>query len=120
MKTSEPSGELISTTRITVSPENRKELCLTINTLLDLIRHEEGCRACRFYGEADDQNSFVLIGEWETRAAWNKHLNSEHFAVLLGSLRLLSNRTQIDFKLLSHVAGTEALTRARVNIADAR
>jgi quinol monooxygenase YgiN len=111
--TSEKSGEIISTARITVRPENRKELCLTISSLLDLIRREEGCSSYRFYGEAQDKNAFVLVGEWKTREAWDGHLRSENFAILVGSLKLLSDRGNIDFKLLSHVAGIEALTKAR-------
>lgn len=111
--TRERSNEIVSTARITICPENRKELCLTIASLLNLIRQEEGCWSYRFYGDADDQNAFVLIGEWETRDAWDHHLKSDNFAVLVGSLRLLGERADVDFKLLSHVVGIEALTRAR-------
>jgi quinol monooxygenase YgiN len=113
MKTVGSSAEIVSAIRATVHPENRKELSLTISSLLGLIRSEEGCRAYRFYGEAGDQNSFILIGEWETRDAWDHHLNSDNFAVLVGSLRLLSNLSDVDIKLLSHVAAIEAATRAR-------
>jgi quinol monooxygenase YgiN len=107
------SNEIISTARFTVRPENRTELCLTISSLLGLIKDEEGCRAYRFYGEAGDQDSFLLIGEWETREAWDHHLKSDSFAVLVGSLRLLSDGADVDFKLLSHIVGIEALTKAR-------
>ena len=113
MKASETSTEIVSAIRTIVRPENRKELCLTISSLLSLIRDEEGCRGYRFYGESGDQNSFVLIGEWETRDAWDHHLNSKNFAVLVGSLRLLSQLSDVDFKLLSHVAAIEAVTKAR-------
>lgn len=107
------NGEIVSSVRVTVRPENRKELCLTLSPLIDLIRRERGCRAYRFYREAEDHNSYILVGEWEARADWDHHLNSDNFAVLLGSLRLMSTRAEIDFKLLSHVAGVEAVTRAR-------
>ena len=109
----ETSNEIISTARFMVRPENRTELCLTISSLLGLIKDEEGCRGYRFYGEAGDQNSFLLIGEWETREAWDHHLKSDTFAVLVGSLRLLADRPDVDFKLLSHVVGIEAQTKAR-------
>lgn len=112
----ERSGELVNATRITVRPENRRELCLTISSLLDRIRREDGCRAYLFYGEVEDQNSLMLISEWETPTAWENHLNSANFAVLLGSLRLLSNRSNLDFSLLSHVTGIEALTRAKCEL----
>jgi len=109
----EKSSEIISTARVTVSPEHRRELCLTISALLDLIRHEDGCHTYRFYGEDGDQNSFFLIGEWDSHEAWDRHLDSDNFAVLLGSLKLLSSQAYVDFKLLSHVSDSEATTRAR-------
>ena len=105
--------DIISTARVTVRPEKRNELCLTISSLIDLIRNENGCRTFIFYGEVGDQNSFSLVSEWETRDAWDQHLASDNFAVLVGSLRLLSNRSEVSFKVLSHVPGIEAVTKAR-------
>jgi len=113
MKSIERKAEIVSTSKIMVLPENRKEWCLTMAALLEQIRREEGCRTYRFYSEAENQNSFMLIGEWATRAALEEHLKSDHFAVLLGSLRLLTNRSKLDFCLLSHIPGIEALARAR-------
>ena len=106
--------EIVNLTRITVRPENRKELCQTISSLLEPLKREKGCLTYRFYEEEEDENTFVLIGEWETPSAWNAHLNSDNFAVLVGSINLLCNQSHVDFKLLSHVAGIEAMTRARV------
>ena len=40
----------------------------------------------------------MLIGEWDTLADWENHLNSDNFAVLIGSLRLLSNRSNLDLQ----------------------
>lgn len=110
MKTIERS-EIVSTARIRVRPENRRELCLTISALLDPIRQEKGCRAYSFYGEVEDQNSLILIGEWDTLTAWENHLKSEYFTVLIGSVRLLSNRSNLDFSLLSHVGEIQGLDR---------
>ena len=119
MKTDPSKSEIVSATRITVRPANRKELCLTISSLIDLIRQEEGCRSYRFYRETEDQNSFLLIGEWETQAAWGGHLNSDHFAILHGSLELLHDESNVDFQLMAHVHGIEALTRARCKLHEA-
>ena len=107
------NGEIVSAARITVRLENRKELYLTISALLDLIRREEGCRTYRFYGEIGDQNAFILIGEWETPDAWSEHLKSDNFGILIGSLKLLNDQSDVDFKLLTHTTGMEAVTRVR-------
>ncbi|MCM3871577.1 MAG: antibiotic biosynthesis monooxygenase [Pyrinomonadaceae bacterium] len=112
MKTIE-NEEIVSAARITVRSENRTELDLTISTLLDLIRHEQGCRTYRCYGEIGDKNALILIGEWETRDAWSEHLKSDNFGVLIGSLKLLNDQSDVDFKLLAHVTGIEAVTRVR-------
>lgn len=105
---------IVILTRITVRHEKRKELYQTISSLIDPVKREKGCLTYRFYEEAGDENSFVLIGEWETSDAWNDHLNSDNFAILLGSIGLLCNRSHVDFKLLSHNADTEAITRTRI------
>ena len=102
---------IINTTRITVGPENRKELFQTIEPLLDPIRREKGCLAYRFYVDATDENSSLLIGEWETKADWTNHLRSRDCAVLLGAIAVLSSPAGIDFKLLSGIADMEAIAR---------
>ena len=96
---------VVSTATISVRPENRKELCLTVASLLNPIRREPGCKTYKFYGEAGDENSFLLIGEWETREALNQHLDSNNFAVLMGSIMLLAKVSTVDFKLLSEFSG---------------
>ena len=108
------SASVVVNTRVSVRPENRKELFQTISSLLDPIRREKGCRMYRLYEEAGDENSFLLIGEWETRDDWDKHFRSDHFAVLLASIMILGRRAELDFRLLSHLAGMEAVTQERM------
>ena len=103
MEPYERTGAIISAARITARPEKRKELFMTITSLLEQIRNQDGCRAYRFYGDATIEDAFMLIGEWETRTDWERHVHSEHFEVLLGSLELLSAEKRPDFRLLSHV-----------------
>jgi quinol monooxygenase YgiN len=109
MKTIERSRGIMSAARITVRPEHRRELCLTISALLDRIRHEKGCRTYNFYGEVEDQNSLILIGEWDTLSAWENHIKSDDFAVLIGSVKLLGTRSNLDFSVLTPVPRNEAL-----------
>jgi len=103
----EAARELISVIKISARPEKRQELFLTISSLLDSIRGEDGCRGYRFYGEAGEQDSFLLVGEWNTRFDWYRHLNSERFAVLRGSIQLLSVEKDLIFDLWSRVEGIE-------------
>ena len=100
---------IVNTTRIRISPENRKELFQTILPLLDPIRSEQGCLAYRCYIDFVDENDAVLIGEWETQADVEKHLRSRDFAILFGAIHLLTSPAGIDFKLLSCISGIEGV-----------
>ena len=113
MGTIERDNVIVNTTRIIVGPEHRKELFQTLHTLLGPIRREKGCLAYRFYLEDGNENCTVLIGEWETQEDWDNHLRSDDFAVLLGAITVLSNTSNIDFKILSYKAGLETVTTAR-------
>ncbi len=104
---------IVNTTRITVRPENRNELFQTIWPLLEPIRSEKGCLTYQFYVDAGDENSSMLIGEWETPEDWHNHLNSRDFAVLLGAITVLSSPAGIEFKLLTSFEEAEILDRVQ-------
>jgi len=104
---------IVNTTRITVPPENRIELLQTIWPLLAPIRNEKGCLAYRFYVDATDENSSVLISEWETEEDWTNHSRSRDFAVLLGAITILSTPASIDFKLLSAIEQADTIKKSQ-------
>jgi quinol monooxygenase YgiN len=81
---------IVNTTRITVPPENRTEFLQTVGRLLDPIKSSKGCRTIDFYLDAKDENSTLLISEWETENDLNDYLNSDDFAVLRGAITVLS------------------------------
>ena len=98
---------VVNTTKVTILPENRNEFFQTICPLLEPIRKEKGCVDYRFFVEASDENSSLLIGEWETREDWSNHLRSRDFAILLGVLTVLGSPSGIEFRLLSSVRDSE-------------
>ncbi len=104
---------IVTTTRITVSSANRSELFQTILTLLTPIRNERGCLSSRFYLDSADNNSAMLVEEWETEEDWDNHLRSRDCSVFLGAVSVLCRPASVEFKLLSYVAGIEAITAAR-------
>ena len=92
---------LVSNTEITVQPENRKEFFLTVSAISDKIRDEEGCVSFRLFEEAGNENSLILIGEWDNKKYWENHSSGENFAILHGSVQVLSIKSKIGHKLLS-------------------
>ena len=81
---------IVNTTRITVHPDKQGEFLQTIKRLIDPIKNAKGCRAFRFYLDTADENSSLIIGEWETELDLTNHLRSNDFAILRGAITVLS------------------------------
>ena len=84
---------IVNTTRITVHPEKRIELAQTITRLLQPVKNIKGCQTFDFYLEAADENSLLLISEWETESDLDDYLRSNDFAILRGAIKVLSVRS---------------------------
>ncbi|HEX7297000.1 MAG TPA: antibiotic biosynthesis monooxygenase family protein [Pyrinomonadaceae bacterium] len=84
---------IVKTTKITARPDKRMELSQTIAGLLGPVRNVKGCRTFRFYLDSADENSSLLLSEWDTESDLNQYLRSNDFAVLKGALAVLSSRS---------------------------
>jgi quinol monooxygenase YgiN len=73
-----------------VKPEKRTELVQTIGRLLGPIKNVKGCRTIRFYLDATDENSSLLLSEWETESDLDRYIRSNDFAILRGAIMVLS------------------------------
>lgn len=89
----------VTTTRISVRPEQRTELFQTIGGLVEQINSAKGCVMFRHYIDVTDENSSLLMGEWETESDLNNCIRSNDFAILRGAINVLSIRST-DFKAL--------------------
>ena len=81
---------IVNTTRITFHPDKRGEFLQTIKRLVEPIKNAKGCRAFRLYLDAADENSSLIVGEWETELDLTNHLRSNDFAILRGAITVLS------------------------------
>ena len=103
----------VSSTKIAVPYENRKEFLQTLHPLIDGIRHEKGCVRYDVYQDVENENTFILIEEWETRADLDEHLRSDRFGVLLGALKLLSDTPEIKFNMTVQTKEIKSLRELR-------
>jgi quinol monooxygenase YgiN len=84
---------IVKTTRILVKPDKRTELVQTISRLVGPIKNVKGCRTIRFYLDATDENSSLLLSEWETESDLDRYIRSNDFAILRGAIMVLSSGT---------------------------
>ena len=93
---------IVSTSRITVYPEKRGEFLQTVAQLLEPSKGSKGCLAFRLYVDVTDENSSLLLSEWETESDLNDYLHSADFAILHGAITVLSRRSS-EFKAIANV-----------------
>jgi quinol monooxygenase YgiN len=84
---------IVNTTRITVPADKRTEFLQTVGRLLEPSKRAKGCRTFDFYLDASDENSTLLVSEWETETDLNNYLRSDDFSVLKGAMTVLSARS---------------------------
>lgn len=89
----------ISSIRMKGRVSKRKELVQTLNGVLARVRLKKGCIGASSYQDINDENTFYLVEEWQTRQDMDEHLHSSLFAVLLGTRTILSALPEI--KILS-------------------
>jgi len=84
---------IVNTSRITVYPEKRAEFFQTVGQLLEPIKSTKGCMAFTLYVDVADENSSLLIGEWETESDLDNYLRSTDHAILHGAITVLGRRS---------------------------
>jgi quinol monooxygenase YgiN len=99
---------IVYTTRITVHPDKRTEFFQTIGRLLEPIKSAKGCLTFCCYVDSEDENSSLLMGEWESEFDLNNCLHSNYFAILRGAITVLSVRCS-DFRALVKPRVVESL-----------
>ena len=99
---------IVNATRITLNPEKRTEFFQTVSHLLGNVKRPKGCRKLHLYVDTRDENSSLLMSEWETESDLNRYLTSHDFAILRGVITVLS-RGSVDSKALVMSARTKEL-----------
>ena len=104
---------IVTTTRMKVNSANQSELFQTILPLLGKVRGERGCVSSHLYIDVGDENSSILVEEWETSADWHNHLRTRECAIVMGAVSVLCLPHGVEFKLLEYKAGSEAIAKSR-------
>ncbi len=97
-----------ATIKLIVPSVKRKEIIQTILAILGPIRLEPGCLSCNCYVDIEAENSFFFKEEWQTGADLDAHLDSVHFGVLLGAMKLLSKEPDIRFNTITSTSTAKA------------
>jgi quinol monooxygenase YgiN len=100
-----------ATIKLTVPPEKRIEILQTFKAILGPIRRVQGCISCNCYVDIEADNNIFFMEEWETREDLDSHLKSNHFGILVGAMKMLTEVPDIRFNTIAATAGAEELKK---------
>ena len=93
--------------KMNVLPVKFLELKQTLLALSGPTREENGCLSHGVFQDIENEDSFMLVGQWESRKDLDDHMGSDRFAVLMGTRSLLSCPPEITINTVSHSSELE-------------
>ena len=105
---------LICQLKLEIKPYKPDEFVNSIQSILRNIRKQKGCLDLSLYRDSEKENTYILVGEWKTRKAMEKHFQTRHFEVLIGAARVLGEAFSMN---IAEVLKTGGFELAREQIA---
>jgi len=88
-----------------VASQKRDEFLQTIEALLIDLKKEKGFRKSSIYQDVANLNAFHLVEEWETNDDLERYLRSEPFRILIGTLKVLCQESEIRYRMVAEDMG---------------
>jgi len=104
---------IIFSLRITVSPAKSNEVLDTLRLLAGPTSVEAGCIRFGFYEDLSNENTFLLMEEWESEKDLDRHIRSEDFRKILAVMDTAVERPEIKFVKVLNTAGMELIKELR-------
>jgi quinol monooxygenase YgiN len=99
--------------RVMAHPTARRELLQAMVDWTVSVRRSTGALTANVYEDVEEPGVFGLVGEWESPTAFEAHLRSDAFGVLLGALELLARPARLTVARLASEYGRNALPAIR-------
>jgi quinol monooxygenase YgiN len=106
---------VIGTLSILPPPDRRVDVLEILRSIQGPVTTQGGCTGCHIYEEDGPEAVIVLVERWDTEAALEAHLRSEHFRHLLGALELSARPPEVRFDHVSGSEGMELIERVRTS-----
>ena len=100
---------IVATYKMTTSLLTRGTQLSMIRLVSGPTRDEKGCLSVCLYRDTADENSFVLLEEWESRDDLERHIRGENFRKFLLMLDTLSEVPEVSFCPVCRKEGLKAI-----------
>ncbi len=98
---------LIYQIKIGIKPYKTDEFVKSMRSFSRRIHKEKGCLGYSVYRDHENENTNIMVGEWKTRQAMEKHFHSPDFEVLIGAARVLGETFAMNIAEVSKKGGFE-------------
>lgn len=78
---------IVVVARVRTDPEKRDALIRVGQAVAEASRRESGCIAYRLYEDTEQENEFVMIEEWESNDALQRHFATSHVRDFMKAMR---------------------------------
>ncbi|MEE9367460.1 MAG: antibiotic biosynthesis monooxygenase [Pontiella sp.] len=93
--------------KIGIKPFKTDEFDKTMRAFSRRIRKEKDCLDFSVYRDSEKENTYIVVGEWKTRQAMEKHFQTQDFEVLIGAARVLGDKFAMNIAEVSKTGGFE-------------
>ena len=87
---------LIYQIKIEVRQYKTDEFVKSMRSFSRRIRKQKGCLGYDVYRDFEKENAYILVGEWKTRQAMEKHFQTREYELLLGAAKVLGQKFAIE------------------------
>jgi quinol monooxygenase YgiN len=98
---------LIYQSKIEIKPYKPDEFVSSMRSLLRSIRKEKGCLDFSVYRDLERENTYLVVGEWQTGQAMKKHFQTREFELLIGAIKVLGKTFAMNIAEVSKTGGFE-------------
>ena len=99
--------------KIVTKPHKKVEFFNTVRSITRNFLKAEGCFGYSVYEDTEKKNTFMVVGEWQTRQAREKHFKTHDYEVLIGAVRVLGETFEMN---IAEVTKSGALELAKEQI----
>ena len=93
--------------KIEIKPYKSDEFVNSMRLLLPKICKQKGCLDFSVYQDSEKENTYIVVGEWQTRQAMEKHFQTQEFELLIGAVRVLGETFEMNIAEVSKTGGFE-------------
>lgn len=94
-------------------PNKWQEAVAILNSVIELIKLEEGCISCGLYKDLRKEGALMLAQIWENQSDLERHLRSDRFRTVLLVVEMATEYPEVRFDVIESTSGIETIQRVR-------